>query len=87
MTFESSSSLKLISTFKPMNNTFLFRAQIIKKKPAIVQSENLQQMQQSYFKTPSTEFIGVIHDPCAHDALKTIFFCVKSFRMIVFTCR
>ena len=31
-------------------------------------------MQQSYFKTPSTEYIGVIHDPCAHDALKTIFF-------------
>lgn len=31
-------------------------------------------MQQSYFKTPSTEFIGVIHDPRAHDALKTIFF-------------
>ena len=70
-----------------MNNTFLFIAQIIKKKPAIIQSENLQQMQQSYFKTPSTEFIGVIHDPCAHDALKTIFLCVKSFRMIVFTSR
>lgn len=69
-----------------MNNTFLFIAQII-KKTAIVQSENLQQMQQSYFKTPSNEFIGVIHGPCAHDVLKTVFLCVKSFRMIVFTSR
>lgn len=57
-----------------MNNTFLFIAQIKSlKKTAIVRSENLQQMQQSYFKTPSTEFIGVIHSPCAHDVLKTVF--------------
>lgn len=69
-----------------MNNTFLFKVQII-RKTTIVQSEILQQMQQSYFKTPSTEFIGVIHGPCAHDVLKTVFLCVKSFRMIVFTSR
>lgn len=69
-----------------MNNTFSFKVQII-RKTAIVQSEILQQMQQSYFKTPSTEFIGVIHGPCAHDVLKTVFLCVKSFRMIVFTSR
>lgn len=69
-----------------MNNTFLFKVQII-RKTAIVQSEILQQMQQSYFKTPSTEFIGIIHGPCAHDVLKTVFLCVKSFRMIVFTSR